>query len=146
MFKKFLAFFLAMALSAAFAAVDVNNATAVELDGIKGIGPVMSGKILTERKQGNFKSWSDFITRVKGIGQVNAEKFSNQGLTVGGTAFKTEAATSKDKPVISANPIAAPALKAKVDNKAEVKADVKADVKATAKVEPAKPAASASKK
>lgn len=148
MFKKFLAFFLAMALSAAFAAVDVNNATAVQLDGIKGIGPVMSGKILTERKQGNFKSWTDFITRVQGIGPVNAEKFSNQGLTVGGSAFKLDAPASKDKAVTTANPIAAPApaVKAKTETKTEVKTDVKADVKATAKVDAAKPAASAAKK
>jgi competence protein ComEA len=150
MFKKFLAFFLAMALSAAFAAVDVNNATAVQLDGIKGIGPVMSGKILTERKQGNFKSWTDFITRVQGIGPVNAEKFSNQGLTVGGSAFKLDAPASKDKAATTANPIAAPApapaVKAKTETKTEVKTDVKADVKATAKVDAAKPAASAAKK
>ena len=146
MFKKFLAFFLAMALSAAFAAVDVNNATAVELDGIKGIGPVMSGKILTERKQGNFKNWSDFITRVKGIGQVNAEKFSDQGLTVAGTAFKIEAAVSKDKPVTTTNLVAATVQKAKVETKTQARAEVKTDVKANVKVEAAKPAASASKK
>ncbi|MES2943842.1 MAG: helix-hairpin-helix domain-containing protein, partial [Pseudomonadota bacterium] len=42
MFKKILAFFAAMSLFAAFAAVDVNKATEAELDGIKKIGPATS--------------------------------------------------------------------------------------------------------
>ena len=53
MFKKFLAFFAAMSLVAAFAAVDVNKGSAAELDGIKGIGPAISAKIVDERKKGD---------------------------------------------------------------------------------------------
>ena len=49
MFKKFLAFFAAMYMAVSFAAVDVNKATAAELDGIKGIGPGISTKIVDER-------------------------------------------------------------------------------------------------
>ena len=75
MFKKLLAFFAAMTVAVAFAAVDVNKATPAELDGIKGIGPSISNKIVDERKKGNFKSWEDFIERVKGVGPGNAAKF-----------------------------------------------------------------------
>jgi competence protein ComEA len=87
MFKKVLAFFAAMSLVAAFAAVDVNKASDAELDGIKGIGPVTTKQITAERKKGEFKNWEDFITRVKGVGHKNAAKFSAEGLTVGGAAY-----------------------------------------------------------
>ena len=51
MLKKILATLAMLFAAAAFAAVDVNKATAAELDGIKGIGPGISGKILDERKK-----------------------------------------------------------------------------------------------
>ena len=87
MFKKFLAFLATMSLITAFAAVDVNKATDAELDGVKGIGPVTTQLIVTERKKGDFKSWQDFIGRVKGIGDRSASKLSANGLTVGGAAY-----------------------------------------------------------
>ncbi len=102
MFKKLLAFFAAMSIVAAFAAVDVNKATEAELDGIKGIGPVTTKLIITERKKGEFKNWDDFVTRVKGVGDKNAAKFSAEGLTVGGASYQGPAA---------------PAAKAKADAK-----------------------------
>ena len=52
---------------AALAAVDVNTATLAELDAIRGIGPELSARILTERNQGAFKNWDDLVQRVKGI-------------------------------------------------------------------------------
>jgi competence protein ComEA len=109
MFKKLMAAVLAMMAAAAFAAVDVNKATAAELDGIKGIGPSISAKILDERKKGNFKDWNDLVERVKGIGEGNAAKFSTEGLTVNGTAFKGAAAAptaakKEDKPTAAAAP------------------------------------------
>ena len=145
MFKKLLAFFAAMTVAVAFAAVDVNKATPAELDSIKGIGPVISAKIIDERKKGNFKSWEDFVERVKGIGEGNAAKFSAEGLTVGGAGYKgvsaAAASTKKDdKP-------AAPAAAAKADAKpatataattAPAKTDAKTEVKGDAK--PAAPA------
>ena len=70
----------------AWAAVEVNTADPSQLESIKGIGPALSGKILTERKQGNFKDWSDLETRVSGVGEKNAAGFSRAGLTVGGKA------------------------------------------------------------
>ena len=87
MFKKVLAFFAAMSLVAAFAAVDVNKATDAELDGVKGIGPVTTRLITSERKKSEFKNWDDFITRVKGVGDKRAAEFSASGLTVGGAVY-----------------------------------------------------------
>lgn len=134
MWKKLLAA-LAMCCAAAvaMAAIDVNKATEADLDGLKGIGPVTSKLILNERKKGAFKDWQDFIDRVKGVGESRAAKFSEEGLTVNGQAFKPVTAAKKD---------------ARAEAKAEKK-DAKADAKAEkkeAKAAAAKPAASAAKK
>lgn len=139
MFKKLLAFFAAMTVAIAFAAVDVNKATPAELDGIKGIGPAISGKIIDERKKSSFKSWEDFIARVKGIGEGNAAKFSAEGLTVGGAGYKGATAAPAKKETDA---------KAKADAKANTKAakDAKSDAKPDTKADAAKPAASAAKK
>lgn len=112
MLKKILAVVAMLYAAACFAAVDVNKATAAELDGIKGIGPGISAKILDERKKGNFKDWTDLVDRVKGLGEGNAAKFSAEGLTVNGAAFKGAAT---------------PAAAKKEEKKAETKATAKAD-------------------
>jgi competence protein ComEA len=141
MWKKLLAALaMCFATAMAMAAVDVNKATEADLDALKGIGPVTSKLILTERKKGPFKDWQDFIARVKGVGESRAAKFSEEGLTVNGQAFKPVATAKKDDK--------AAAKDAKADAKAdkkEAKAEAKADKK-EAKAEAAKPAASAAKK
>jgi competence protein ComEA len=96
MLKKLIAITLMMLATLAMAAVDVNKATEADLDGIKGIGPATSKLIMSERKNGDFKNWEDFIARVKGVGDSRATKLSEQGLTVNGDAFKATAATKKD--------------------------------------------------
>jgi competence protein ComEA len=116
----------------AMAAVDVNKATEAQLDSIKGIGPITSKLIMSERKKGEFKSWEDFIERVKGVGDDKAAKLSEAGLTVNGAAYKGTAATKKDEK--------AAAKAEKKETKAAAK-DEKKDAKAAA----AKPAASAAK-
>lgn len=88
MLKKILALGAMLYAAASFAAVDVNKATAAELDSIKGIGPSLSTRILDERKKSSFKDWADFMDRVKGVKEGNAAKFSKEGLTVNGEAFK----------------------------------------------------------
>jgi len=166
MFKKLLAFVAAMYVAMAFAAVDVNTATTAELDSIKGIGPVKSALIMSERKKAPFKDWNDFVTRVKGVGTDSAAKFSADGMTVNGSSYKATAkaevkADAKadkkaDKPVTEKAKNAAAATKDAVkgaavatkdavkettkDVKAAVtpKTDAKAEVKAGAKAEPAK--------
>ena len=123
MFKKILAFFAAMSLVAAFAAVDVNKGSEAELDSIKGIGPATSKQIVAERKKAEFKNWDDLISRVKGMSDKTAVKLSEGGLTVGGTSYKPAADTKK----AAAAPAPSPA-------KAEAKPVAKPEVKA----EPAK--------
>jgi len=95
MLKKILALGAMLYAAASFAAVDVNKATAAELDSIKGIGPGISTRILDERKKGNFKDWTDFMDRVQGVGEGNAAKFSKEGLTVNGEAFKATMPAAK---------------------------------------------------
>ena len=87
MLKKILFLLTFLYAAVSFAAVDANQASAADLDGIKGIGPAISGKILDERKKGDFKDWNDFISRVKGLREKSAAKFSAQGLTVNGSAY-----------------------------------------------------------
>jgi len=88
--KKLLAALILSAITTfAFAQVDVNKADQAALDGIVGIGPAMSKRILDERaKNGNFKDWPDLEQRVKGIGEKSAVKLSDAGLTVNGNSLK----------------------------------------------------------
>jgi competence protein ComEA len=151
MFKKLLAAVLAFVAAAAFAAVDVNKATQAELEGIKGVGPAIAGKILDERKKSNFKDWGDLVTRVNGIGEGNAAKFSEGGLTVAGSSFKgvTPAAAPAKKEEKAAAPaakkedkaMATPAAAKKDDKPAAAAAPAKAEDKPAAKAADAKPAA-----
>lgn len=119
MIKKILAAMLALFAAAAFAAVDANKATQAELEAVKGIGPAISAKIIEERSKGAFKDWQDMVTRVKGVGEGNAAKFSTEGLTVNGAAFtgapaKTAApAAAKKEEKKAAAPAAAAASAAK---------------------------------
>ncbi len=151
MFKKLLLALAAFAMSAgmAFAATDVNNATAAELDGIKGIGPAISKKIIDERtKGGPFKDWSDFETRVKGVGEKSGAKMSESGLTVAGKAYAGAPAKAADAKKDEKKPTADAGKKEEMKPAATATA-AKADAKpaATAAVSKAdtKPAADAAK-
>ena len=127
------------AAAMAMAAIDVNKATEADLDALKGIGPVTSKLILNERKKGAFKDWQDFIARVKGVGETRAGKFSEEGLTVNGQAYKPVTAAKKDDKAVAK----ADKKEAKADKK-EARAEVKAEQK-QAKADAAKPAASAAR-
>lgn len=94
---------LGLALSAQ-AAVDINLATEAELDGIKGIGPSTSAKILEARKRAPFKDWKDFILRVPGTGVSQARKYSAQGVTVNGLPFEAESLPPGAAPISPASP------------------------------------------
>jgi competence protein ComEA len=86
---------LALAAPPLAQAAEVNQAGAAELESVKGIGPALSGKILAARQQGPFKSWTDLLERVSGLGPGNAARLSQNGLTVAGAAYQQSAA---DKP------------------------------------------------
>ena len=131
MLKKLLVLLLALYAAMAFAAVDVNSADATQLDGVKGIGPAIAGKITAERKKAPFKDWDDLINRVSGIGDKTAVKLSENGLTVNGATFKG----------VAAKPAAAPAAKPAAS--AAMSADDKKAAKKKAKEEKAAAAAAA---
>lgn len=137
MWKKFLVLVAMLYAAASFAAVDVNKASAAELDSIKGIGPGISSKIIDERKKGSFKDWQDFVDRVKGVGETNAAKFSAEGLTVNGSSFKGAAATKKDEKSAAKEEKKETKAAAKEEKKEEKVAakDEKKDAKATKEAE-----------
>jgi competence protein ComEA len=82
-----LALLAALTGAAAASAVDVNTASEAELDGVKGLGPSQTARILQAREKGRFKDWADFMARVKGIKPATATKLSTNGLTVGDQPF-----------------------------------------------------------
>ncbi len=96
MFKKILAISALLFSLSSFAAVDVNKANAADLDGIKGIGPSLSGKILKERSKGQFKDWPDLMQRVNGMDEKNSAKLSTEGLTTNGAYYKGSGADAAD--------------------------------------------------
>lgn len=107
MLKKIAAALAALALAtASLAAVEVNKGSAADLDGLKGVGPALSKRILDARQTGPFKDWPDFMSRVKGVKEKTAEKLSSDGLTVNGQSFKAvasgEARKAEPKPATAA--------------------------------------------
>jgi len=77
---------------------DINTASEAELDGIKGIGPALSAKVLAARQKGAFQDWADLMRRVKGISSKSAAKLSAEGLTVQGQAFGGATPAPPQKP------------------------------------------------
>lgn len=82
---------LAAAPAPAWAAVDANQASQSELETVKGIGPGLSAKIVAARQQSAFKDWPDLVVRVGGVGDGNAARFSQAGLTVAGKPYSAQA-------------------------------------------------------
>jgi competence protein ComEA len=91
MFRTLTALAIALCSFAAQAALDVNKASQADLETLRGVGPGLSGKIVDARKAGEFKSWSDLVDRVSGIGPASAAKLSQGGLTVAGSAWAGQA-------------------------------------------------------
>lgn len=57
--------------------IDINTATAIELDRLPGIGPALAGRIVAYREtNGRFATIAD-IQRVKGIGKKKYESIKN---------------------------------------------------------------------
>ncbi|AVP57962.1 ComEA family DNA-binding protein [Pulveribacter suum] len=78
---------LPAAAQPATAAIEANQATEAQLDGINGLGPATTRRILAARDQQPFADWRDLIARVKGIGPASAERLSHQGLRVVGQPY-----------------------------------------------------------
>jgi competence protein ComEA len=75
--------------------IDLNKATEVELDGLKGVGPVLTKAVMDERKKAPFKNWEDATSRVKGLGPQKASSLSDQGVRIQGSAYAGKAADQK---------------------------------------------------
>ena len=75
--------------------IDLNKASEVELDALKGVGPVLTKAVMDERKKAPFKDWEDATSRVKGLGPQKASSLSEQGVRVQGSAYKVKAAETK---------------------------------------------------
>lgn len=77
-----LLFVLFAGIGSALAALDLNSATAAQLDGVKGIGPGKAKAIVDYReKNGPFKS-IDELKNVKGFGDKSVARLRGE-LTVG---------------------------------------------------------------
>ncbi|MEZ5652996.1 MAG: helix-hairpin-helix domain-containing protein [Burkholderiaceae bacterium] len=74
-------------------ALDVNKASLEDLQTIKGVGPVIAERIVTERRKGAFKNDDDLKARVPGVGDVVAGNI-RQG-TVKASADKAAAGKAK---------------------------------------------------
>lgn len=108
MIKKLLvALFVFFAFSGfAMAAVDINSATAEQLDALKGVGPAKAKAIIEYRaKNGPFKSVDD-LENVKGFGKKTIDGFRADVTLGGGTSAtapaKTDAKAEKGKPAADA--------------------------------------------
>jgi competence protein ComEA len=75
--------------------IDLNKASEVELDALKGVGPVLTKAVMDERKKAPFKDWEDATSRVKGLGPQKASSLSEQGVRVQGSAYTVKVADQK---------------------------------------------------
>ena len=116
--------------------IDLNKATEVELDTLKGVGPVLTKAVMDERKKAPFKDWEDATNRVKGLGPQKASSLSEQGVRVQGSAYSGKAADKK--PAKAADSAKDAASKAKEAPKDSGKATPKSADATAGKAPPAK--------
>ena len=79
-------------------ALDINQASEAELDGLRGLGPAFTRRVMAERDIRPFTDWPDLMRRVSGMGLVTAKKLASQGLTVSGQALVEQNKHLKLKP------------------------------------------------
>jgi competence protein ComEA len=77
------------------AALELNQAGEAELDGLRGIGPPFTRRLLAAREKGLFTDWQDLRARVKGMGPKLSQSLSDQGLTVNGEKFQADKSAEK---------------------------------------------------
>lgn len=107
--------------------VNLNSASAAELEQVPGIGPSTAAKILQMRKSyGAFKSVDDLLA-VRGIGRKRLDKMRKY-LTVG----KAKVA----KPAVTVNATGPPVAKSNAAPKSKATPEVKANTPQTSQVPP----------
>ena len=94
---KALAIFVLCICSSGWA-LDINQASEAELDGLRGLGPAFTRRVMAERDIRPFTDWPDLMRRVSGMGRVTAGKLADQGLTVSGQTLVKENKPSKLAP------------------------------------------------
>jgi len=67
--------------------VDIAQAREIDLDGLRGLGPATTRRILEERERQPFRDWKDLMKRTPGIGPKKASQLSEQGLRVQGQPY-----------------------------------------------------------
>ena len=87
MHKLFMALGLSFACLFAHAELDINRAREIDLEGLKGVGPSLSARILKAREVRPFTNWQDLQQRVKGIGPVLSQSLSDQGARIDGKGW-----------------------------------------------------------
>ena len=85
--RLFTAFCLTCASLAQAQTLDLAQAREVDLDGLRGLGPATTQRILSERERAPFRDWADLLQRVPGIGPRKAEQLSAQGLRIHGQHY-----------------------------------------------------------
>jgi competence protein ComEA len=142
MWKKIAGVLLAMGFAGLTWAqpIDLNKATEVELDALKGVGPVLTKALMNERKKAPFKDWEDVTSRVKGMGPQKALSLSEQGVRVQGSAYTAKSAgtAGEKKPAKAAEAAKDAAGKAKDAPKDSSKATPKSADATAGKAPPAK--------
>jgi len=78
---------ITLVAQAAWAQVELNKASEIELDGLKGFGPAMTRQVMQERQKTPFRDWPDVMQRIKGVGPKKAASLSEQGIRVQGQAY-----------------------------------------------------------
>ena len=76
-------------------ALELNQASEAELDGLRGIGPPFTRRLIAAREQRLFADWQDLRSRVKGMGPRLSLSLSEQGLTVNGQNFPAQTGFEK---------------------------------------------------
>ena len=72
-------------------AQNINTATEAEMNASKcGLGEKRAADVVAERAKGQFSSWSDFQSRVKGVGAKTVEKLQAKGWTCEAVEAKAE--------------------------------------------------------
>jgi len=78
--------------------IPLESAREVDLDGLRGLGPATTQRILQERDRQPFGDWREVMRRVPGIGPKKAAQLSEQGLRVQGQPYPAAAPRAQAAP------------------------------------------------
>lgn len=99
-------------------ALEVNLATASELQVLRGVGPKMAERVIQERERaGPFTSLDDLSERVRGIGAKRLASFRAAGLTASTSAVPAQTTRSRNPAQVGASRHAAGAVRSKARSK-----------------------------